>query len=84
MSEEEESPSPSADSRGHEDVLEEREVVLGDRNGPLAWIEYVAMRATVATLARLPHGLRTAIVRALAHVASKLMTKRCKRKLKGG
>jgi KDO2-lipid IV(A) lauroyltransferase len=46
--------------------------VLGTRNGPLAWLEYLSARAVLGGLARLPDGPRAALVAGLARLAKAL------------
>lgn len=49
-----------------------RPQVLGDRGGALAWVEYLATRALLGGLARLPDGGRELVARGLARVAKPL------------
>ncbi|MFT4537854.1 MAG: KDO2-lipid IV(A) lauroyltransferase [Planctomycetota bacterium] len=66
----------SRSSKSIEDVLPDRIRVFGKRNGLKAHIEYVAMRVTVQSLARLPYKLRGRIIGSLAWIASRVMKKR--------
>jgi len=43
--------------------------VAGERNGPLAWVEYAAVRAAVETLSRLPVGAQRSLTGGLARLA---------------
>lgn len=45
---------------------------LGDRNGPGAWAEYFAMRATLAVTSRLPLSAQERLIDALAGVAMRV------------
>ena len=69
-------PAAARAAQAIEDVMPERAVVLGERGGPLAWIEYLAMRAAIGSLARLPYRLRAWIVAVLARLAASLMRRR--------
>ena len=48
------------------------QAVPGERGGALAWLEYAAYRAATGGLARLPGGLRRAVVGTLAHVGRRV------------
>ncbi len=50
--------------------------VLGDRNGPRAWVEYYLYRAVVGTIARLPPAAQRAVVRATVWLAMAIDTRR--------
>ena len=43
--------------------------VLGDRNGPMSWFEYLVTRALFGVLTRLPHGIQDAFLGILARAA---------------
>ena len=53
-----------------------RRSVLGDRAGPVAWIEYVLVRSALGSLSRLPLGLRGSIVSLLARSAKAIDRRR--------
>lgn len=45
---------------------------IGDRNGPMAWVEYLAARAGLESATRLPRGVQMASASALARVARRV------------
>jgi KDO2-lipid IV(A) lauroyltransferase len=46
-----------------------RRAVLGERGGPLAWIEYAAVRAFLGGVARIPRSIQTPILAVVARLA---------------
>ena len=46
-----------------------RRAVLGERGGPLAWIEYAAARAFLGGVARIPRPIQTRILSVVARIA---------------
>lgn len=50
--------------------------VLGDRNGPIAWLEYLASRASIGLLTRSPEALQALVLAVLARAARALDRRR--------
>jgi Kdo2-lipid IVA lauroyltransferase/acyltransferase len=54
---------------GDDDVADGTLDVLGDRDGPVAWVEYLVSRGLFGALTRLPHGLQEGLLSLLARAA---------------
>ena len=53
-----------------------RRAVLGNRGGPIAWVEYLLVRAVLGSLSRLPLALRRPLVSLFAHAAKSIDRRR--------